>query len=187
MMRVGPARALDQQLAAVASQMARDVRAGATLEGALRHAVPDDGGRLAADLGRVVEVHVRGVGLDRALEAWRAARRSPAVDLFVVACRFAQVHGGRTSVALDGAAAALAARAEVAEETDALTAQARLSVSVLAGLPVAGAAVFSLLDPTVGRTLLATPAGWCCLGVGALLDGLGVVLARRLVARTVDR
>jgi len=175
--------ALEADLPGVAAQVGRDLRGGASLVEALGRAGTTAGGPLQQDLQRVVAATRRGVPLVTVLDGWRRARASAPVDLFVVACRFVHRHGGAAAAALDGVAAALSDRREVADELRALTAQARLSAGVLAALPVVGTAGFSLLDPGVARILLLTPAGWCCLVVGGVLEVAGVVVVRRLVAR----
>jgi tight adherence protein B len=172
---------LEATLPAVAAQVGRDLRTGASLLDALDRAARSVDGPLRADLDRVVGATRRGVPLAVVLDGWRRARRSEPVSLFVVACRFVHRHGGVTAPALDGVATALTDRLEVADEIRSLTAQARLSAWVLASLPVAGTVGFSLLDPGVARVLLTTPAGWACLVVGGAMELTGVAVIRRLV------
>lgn len=174
--------ALEAAVPVVAAQVGRDLRAGSSLLDALDRAGGAADGPLQADLRRVVGAARRGVPLTTVLEGWRRARRSDAVALFVVACRFVHRHGGRTAPALEGVATALADRLEVADELRSLTAQARLSAWVLVALPLVGTFGFSLLDPGVARVLLTTPAGWVCLLVGGALELGGVLVVRRLVA-----
>ena len=181
-MRPRDRAALEASLPAVAAQVGRDLRTGTSLLDALERVSGAEDGPLHLDLRRVVGAAQRGVPLAVVLEAWRQARRSDAVSLFVVACRFVHRHGGTTAPALDGVATALSDRLEVADELRSLTAQARLSAWVLAALPVVGTLGFSLLDPGVARVLLTTPAGWVCLVVGGALEGAGIVVVRRLVA-----
>lgn len=170
----------DGELAEVASQLAASLRAGAPLPSALAEVRAV--GPVARDLDRVVELHRRGVPVVEALALWRQRRGDEGIDLVVAACGFGHRHGGAPARALEGAAATLRDRAELADEVRALTSQARAGVAVLAALPVVGAAGFALLDPGVADVLVGTPVGWLCLGVGALLDGAGLLLARRMVA-----
>lgn len=181
-MRQREVAALEAALPLVAAQVGRDLRGGASLLDALDQAARAVDGPLQVDLQRVVGAARRGVPLTTVLDGWRRARRSDAVGLFVVACRFAHRHGGRTAPALEGVATALTDRLEVADELRSLTAQARLSAWVLAALPIVGVLGFSLLDPGVARVLLATPPGWACLLVGGAMEAGGVLVVRRLVA-----
>ena len=184
-MRTNELQRLERQLPAAAAQIARDVRTGASLSEAIGRSASSADGLLAQDLSRVTSAVSRGVSLHTALEGWRRARGSSAVDLFVAACRFSHRHGGHTAPALEGVATALSDRLEVADECHALTAQARLSAVVLAALPIVGAIGFSVLDPQVGRLLLTTPAGWACLVIGGCLDLAGLLIVRRMVGSVV--
>lgn len=181
-MRPRELAALEAALPAVAAQVGRDLRAGSSLLDAIERAASVAEGPLHLDLRRVVGAARRGVPLVSVLDGWRLARRSEAVGLFAVACRFVHRHGGVAAPAFDGVATSLADRLEVADELRSLTAQARLSAWVLAALPVVGTVGFSLLDPGVLRVLLTTRAGGACLFTGAVLEAAGVVVVRRLVA-----
>lgn len=183
--RRGPAPSgTGPQLPSVVAGVARSVRGGCTLVDALGHAaaaVAVPGSELATDLHDVVAAVGRGWTLDDALEGWASRRRDPSVDLFVAACRLGHAGGGDLAAALDGAALSLSDRVDLEDEARSLATQARTSAAVLAALPVLGAACFALLDPSVARTLLATPAGWVCLLAGGALDALGALVMRRMV------
>lgn len=170
-------------LSDVATELARSLRSGATLPVAISELRPS--GAWSADLVRVRDLVARGVPVGDALRAWRDARGGDEVRLIVAACETGHRHGGDPARALDGVAATLRDRAELAEEARALTSQARAAVAVLGFLPVVGAAIFSLLDPRVAGVLLGSPVGWTCLVVGALLDGAGIAVSSRLVRRAL--
>lgn len=170
-------------LADVASELARSLRSGSTLPIALVELRPP--AVWAGDLERVRDLVERGVPVVDALRAWRDARDREEVCLLVAACETGHRHGGDPARALDGVAATLRDRAELAEEARALTAQARAAVAVLGALPLVGAASFSLLDPRVAGVLLGTGIGWACLVAGACLDAAGVALSAHLVRRAL--
>jgi tight adherence protein B len=174
---------LERMLPVLATDLARSVRSGATLHAALADATGAVGSELGADLAAVIDATTRGRRLGDALEDWRIRRNSPGVDLLVRTCRFGAGYGGDLSVALDGVAAALLDAAEVADETAALTSQARASVWVLVSLPPAGALVLATVDPAVAGVLTGTAVGWVCLAAGAFLDATGAALSMWLVRR----
>lgn len=174
---------LDRMLPVLAADLARSVRSGATLHAALADAAAAAGPDLGADLATVVDATTRGRRLGDALEDWRIRRNSPGVDLLVRACRFGAGHGGDLSVALDGVAATLLDAVEVADETAALTAQARASVWALVALPPAGALVLAVVDPAVAGVLTGSAFGWACLATGVFLDATGAALSVWLVRR----
>jgi tight adherence protein B len=116
---------------------------------------------------------------------WARASGRSSIRSLAHACRFAADHGGDLAVALDGVSVAIGDQLEVADETSALVAQVRTSTAVLAALPVLGALLFALVDPAVAHTLLSTPVGAACIVVAGVLDALGLVVARWLVARAL--
>jgi tight adherence protein B len=175
------ARRLDAQLPLVASTLARSAHSGATLLQALDEAGDALPEPASSALAEVVAATRRGVPVDRALADWALRHRSDEVSVLVTAARVGHREGGDLAVALDAAAVTLLDRAEVRDEARALSAQARTSAAVLVALPPFGAACFCLLDPAVATTLFATPLGWACLLVGALLDGAGAWVMRRMV------
>jgi len=172
---------LGSLLPQLAADLARAVRGGATLPTALEEAAQAASGPIKEQLDSVLGSIQRGRTTDQALQAW--ADRSPvvAVELLVRSCRFGTQHGGDLAAALDGVAAALLDELELADETRALTAQARGTAAVLVALPPLGAAVFVVVDPRVGHTLLFTAGGTVCLGIGLALDAAGAGVARALV------
>jgi tight adherence protein B len=89
--------------------------------------------------------------------------------------------GGRAAAALDGLAASLRDRREIAAEARALSAQARLSAVVVGCLPVGYLVGCALFDPRQVRVLVHTGFGAVCLVVGLALEALAAVWIRVLL------
>lgn len=176
---------LDSLLPQLASDLARAVRGGATLTMALADAARAASEPLRGELGAVVGAMQRGRTTEQALLGWAERSSATGVDLLVRSCRFGTHHGGDLAAALDGVAAALLDELELADETRALTAQARGTAAVLVALPPLGSAVFVLVDPRVGHTLLFTVGGTVCLFVGLALDAAGAAVARAMVRSAI--
>ena len=70
---------------------------------------------------------------------------------------------------------------------DAELAGPRTTARMLAVLPLVGLALAAALGAEPLRLLLGTPLGLVCLAAGALLDVVGLLWTRRLVARAVAR
>lgn len=188
-LRSGSARALrrrDRELPGLASALARSVRTGASLLGAFDEVARAAPAPLGDELRAVVAAVEHGRSLDDALARWSSGAGSPSVDLLVAACRFGHRDGGDVAAALDGAAVSLLDALDAADESRAMTSQARSSAGVLVALPVLGAAVFSMLDPDVLHTLTMTTAGRVCVVVGAGLDAAGAWIMARLVRSAVS-
>jgi tight adherence protein B len=166
----------------VAAELARSVRCGASLPTAIAEVASAAERPVALDVVAVDDALRRGVAVDDALAAWAARSASASVDLVVTAARLGHAEGGDLAAALDAVSVSLFDRIEVAEEANALGAQARASMWALLALPPFGAACFSLLDPSVARTLFATPVGWACLVTGVALESMGAAVMARMVA-----
>src|SRR5205823_9756314 len=127
----------------------------------------------------------RVTGVGAALDGWVGERRCRAAELAAAVLAIGFRTGGATAPALDQSAAAIRQRAAALAEARSLTAQARLSATVLGVAPVAFAAVVSTIDPSVGSFLVATPAGVLLATTGLALDVGGWFWMRRLVAAVV--
>lgn len=173
-------------LPSAVADLSRSLRAGATLEVALRELAPSAAGVLGTELRGAVALLDRGHSMARVLEVWGRASRVPGVDLVVAACRFSLGRSVALAAALDGVATALLDRVEVDDEVRALAAQARTSAVVLVALPPVGAALFCVADPGFASVVLTTPAGRLCLVAGVTLDLAGAWASRALVRRAVD-
>lgn len=174
-----------RNLPTAVGELAGALRSGATLAAALRDLAPSVSGLLATEVDGAVALLDRGHGMDRVLHAWGRATRIDGVELLVAACRFSRDGGAGLDAALDGVAAALVDRIEVADELRSLASQARTSTAVLVALPPVGAALFALLDPGFAPTLLTTPAGRVCLVLGGSLDLAGAWASKSIAARAL--
>lgn len=168
----------------LAHDLARAVRSGMSLPSALR-AVPSVDPAVLGALRTLRGDLDRGRPLDDALARWTLPGNDAPLRALAVACRFGHAQGGDPAPALDGVATALQDAVEVAEESDALLAQSRASITALVALPPFGAALFAAVDPAVGALLLRSRSGAACLAVGVGLDLAGAGTARLLVRRAL--
>ncbi|MFJ4190339.1 type II secretion system F family protein [Kitasatospora sp. NPDC089509] len=100
----------------------------------------------------------------------------------VAACwRVASDGGSGLAAALDRVAEALRGERALAEEIAGELAGPRTTIAVLAALPGAGLLLGGALGARPLEVLLHTSAGLGCLGVGAALEGLGVLWTARIV------
>ena len=154
--------------------LARALRSGAPVAGALRSAGLDDVAR-ASD---------RGVPLATAFEQWATASPVDGAQLVATAVAVTTAAGGDAGRSLAGVADTLRERRALRREVRALSSQARMSALVIAVAPVAFAAVAGGTDGATAGFLLRTPAGLVCLVVGLALDGAGWLWMDR-ITRTV--
>lgn len=171
-------RLLEEGLAEVLEAVARSLRSGASLHQAVQEAATAPG-LLGHDLRAVTGEVAAGVPLATALEGWGRRRPLPGVRLTVSALALGVETGGAHARALDGVAATVRARAAVAGEVRALSAQARLSALVIVLAPLGFAALAAATDERTAG-FLTTPLGLACLAGGLTLDAVAGLWMHRL-------
>jgi tight adherence protein B len=157
--------------------IARSLRAGSTLAGALHDVVPTDPVtaavsapiRLALERGR--SVHDAVLRVDR-----------PGEDLHLALTVLSTVArvGGPAGQAIDATAATLRQRADDRDTRAVQAAQARLSAHVMTALPLVMLAVLMSTDGDV-RSAITGPIGATCVALGLALNGIGWWWMRRIV------
>jgi tight adherence protein B len=128
----------------------------------------------------------RGRSLVDVVDEWAAGRRDSGTRLVATALVLASGLGAAPARALDGVAATLRERLELADERHALATQARMSATVLSAAPFGLALLLAASDPAIAHFLLATSAGWMCLVVGGALEVAGALWMARLT-RSAER
>ena len=174
----------DAEHAVVLEAVARSLRGGASLVVALHEATDAlPPGPVADELRAALVRHDRGAPVIAVVDAWVAADPTPARSLAGAALALGSELGGARARALDGAAAGLRDRADLAREVRALTTQARSSTLVMVLAPVAFALYAWTSDHRVAVLMLTTPLGWSCLALGLLLDAVGAWWMATIVGR----
>jgi tight adherence protein B len=170
---------LQAALPAALEAMARSLRSGASLRGAVAEAATVVPGPLGADLAVVARAS-EASGIVAALDAWGERRSLPGVRLAVAALCLGAETGGGQARAIDGVAVTLRQRLGTAAEARALASQARASAAVIALSPLAFCGLTSATDPRVAAFLFRSTAGTAVLAAGLLLDALGALWMARL-------
>jgi tight adherence protein B len=170
----------DHQMPAALDRLATALRSGSSLTQALG----ETGAALDPPLGpEVVALAVaaeRGRPLRAVLDDWSTAHDDPATRLASTALVLATVVGSTPARAVDGVAATLRERLDMAAERRTLAVQARTSALVLSVAPVGFAALLVVGDTAAAGFLLGSPAGWACLAAGIALDAAGAWWMTRL-------
>jgi tight adherence protein B len=164
--------------------------AGALRTGSSLHQALADTGRtmeppLGPELSGLAAAAGRGRPIADVVDDWSAARADVGTRLVASAIVLATILGTAPARALDGVAATLRERLELAAERRALASQARTSALVLAVAPAAFGILLAGADPAIGHFLFGTAAGWLCFLTGLGLDALGAWWMSRLTQAAV--
>ncbi|SEA60350.1 type II secretion system F family protein [Rubrimonas cliftonensis] len=171
---------LDQLVEAV-ELLGRAVRAGNPASGAVRLA----GRELEAPVGpvftRIADLDDLGVDLRRALRRAAYEVNLPDFTFLAIALVIQRETGGQISDSLDNLHTVLRKRKETRLKARALTAEGRMSATIVGLIPlVAGVAVY-LLDPAQFGLLLAEGPGRTMLMAAVGLLAVGMLIVRAIV------
>lgn len=168
------------QLPEALERMAAGLRTGSTLTQALSDTGSTTEPPLGLELVGLAQEASHGRRLLTVLDDWAASRDDAGTRLAGTALSLATIVGTTPARAIDGVAATLRERLELAGERRALATQARTSALVLSTMPLGFGLLLALTDATAWRFLVSTPLGWACLAAGIGLDAVGAVWMARL-------
>jgi tight adherence protein B len=168
------------QLPGALDRLAAALRSGASLTQALGEVGAALDPPLGPELVGLAREAERGRPVRAVLDDWSAAHDDPGTRLAATALVLATIVGSAPARAVDGVAATVRERLDLAAERRALATQARTSALVLSAAPVGFAALLVLGDSAASAFLLGTPAGWMCLALGTGLDAVGAWWMARL-------
>jgi tight adherence protein B len=175
------AAALQEQLADGVGVIASGLRSGRSLLGAVELA----GQELASPLGptfRSVADRVSlGVPLEDTLTIWAAEVGGPDARVTAGVLGLHRRTGGALATALDGLAATLRARRSAARELRSLTAQARLSATILGLLPIGFFLFLSVVARSDVESAFGTTLGTGAVVLGFTMQGCAYLWIRRLL------
>jgi tight adherence protein B len=172
---------LERQLAEVAESTAMAVRSGLSIAQALEFAAEEATPPMSAVLGRCIQEQRLGVSFEEALGRFADELRSADARLFTLVVNIHARSGGNLAGALEDVAATIRHRIGVRRELRALSAQGRISGSILGALPIA---FFLVLAATSHRDLAPvyrSGAGIAMISGGLVMEALAFLWIRRLL------
>jgi tight adherence protein B len=172
---------IGEQLIDAVAGLGAALRAGLSLERALRFAAQEAESPLSDSLAVLIADIDLGEPMDHALERWALADGTPDARLLAGVLRLDRRSGGDLPRILDQVASTLRERREAEGEVRALTAQARLSGLILGLLPI-GFFLFLLITSTKDVTAaLHTPIGIGAVVLGSVLEVVAFMWIRHLL------
>ena len=134
------------------------------------------------ELERVIAARTAALEVQNVELARRDKRRSYDLDLAVTAMLVQRSVGGNLAEILDTVAAMMRERIRIRGEIQTLTSQQRLTGMVIGALPIGVGAMFLVVSPDYITVLFTHPAGRIMLGIALVLELVGVMVIRRIVA-----
>ena len=126
-----------------------------------------------------------GVAFEQALTNWSDRMRNDDLDIFCTALIIQRQTGGNLSEVLDNLGVTMRERRRIGGQIRTLTAQGRLSGTILTFLPVGLYAVLYLIAPDRMGVLFSSALGWGLIALCAAMIAVVSVVVRRIVTLDV--
>ena len=174
-------RAFTAQLADTLQLMAGSLSAGLSLAQSVDTVVREGADPMAAEFRRALVEARLGVEIEEALNG--VAERMGSVDFewVVMAIRIQREVGGNLSELLNKVAETIREREYLQRQVKTLSAEGRLSVWILGGLPPAFLGYLALANPSYVMPMFTSPLGWVMLTVMSILLTAGIFWMKRVV------
>ena len=174
-------QALVDQLADTLSILATSLRAGYSFLQALDTVSKEIGEPSAGEFQRVVAEIRLGRPIDDAMTAMAQRVGSDDLKWAVIAINVQRQVGGNLAEVLDIVAATVRERAYIRRQVNVLSAEGRISVAILACLPLGIMLYISVVNADYIKPLFTTPVGLILLIGGGLWMGLGIFIMTRMI------
>lgn len=173
--------ATQERLAEAVSLIASAMRSGRSLHQAIELAASDSDPLLGSTFRRLADRTGLGDPMDESIDGW--ARDVGGADARLVAgvLKLHRRTGGSLAASLENLAGTLRDRRASARELGSLTAQARLSATILGLLPIGFFLFLSVIARGDLEAAYQTPTGVAAIGLGFALQGAAYVWIRHLL------
>ncbi|HTO98332.1 MAG TPA: type II secretion system F family protein [Myxococcales bacterium] len=175
-------RRFESQLAEALQQMASALRAGLTLQQTVEQVGPQSAAPLRQEFALFTREVKLGVPVDAALEAMARRVGSPDMDLVAISAGIARQLGGNLAEMLECVAATLRERFRLEGRIAALTSQGKLQGIIVASLPLFVGLFLSSYRPDLVEPMFEGAYGYVLIAAIVLLQGMGFLAIRRIVA-----
>ena len=172
----------DAQLAEALQQMASALRAGLTLQQALHQVGRDSGAPLRQEFGLFTREVKLGMGIDAALAAMAERVGSDDLELVAVSTSIARQLGGNLGEMLEIVAGTLRERFRMEGRIAALTSQGKLQGMIVASLPLLVGVFLQSYRPDLIDPMFEGAYGYVLVSAIVLLQAIGFLAIRRIVA-----
>ncbi|AEG16219.1 Type II secretion system F domain protein [Desulfofundulus kuznetsovii DSM 6115] len=165
--------------------MANSLRAGFSFMQAIEVVQREMPPPIGREFGRTFRELSLGTPVEEALTSLVKRVKSEDLSLVVTAVLIQRQVGGNLAEVLDKIARTIQERVRIQGEIRALTAQGRLSGTIISVLPVFLVVVMLLINPGYISVLFTHPTGRMMLGAAVLAELLGWILIKRIVRISV--
>jgi tight adherence protein B len=175
-------RLFEERLPDALDLMTGALRSGMAFTGALQVVAQESPPPISDEFTIIFEEHRLGLDLGESLRNMTRRVDSRELRIFVTAVLLQRETGGNLAEILEGTADIIRDRFRILGEVRTLTAPARMTGLVLAILPLVMAGVLLFVAPDYLTVLVHDPAGSILISVAVVLQLLGFLVIRRIIA-----
>jgi tight adherence protein B len=136
---------------------------------------------ISEEFGRATREIALGIPVDDALQHMVQRNKSEDFDLMVTAVQIQRVVGGNLAEILDTIAYTIRERVRIHGEIRTITAQARMSGTIITLLPVGLSLFLFFVEPSYFAPMVKETLGWVMLALGSLSILVGMAIIQKIV------
>jgi tight adherence protein B len=175
-------RKFNVQLVDALQAMANAFKAGLTFPQAIEHISREAMSPLGQEFGLFVKEVKLGVPLEEALINMGKRVGSEDLDLVVVSTNIARQLGGNMAEMFETISATIRERFRLEGKIDAITSQGRMQGWIVSALPIALGVALNYMRPDLMEPMLDHWFGMVLIAAIALMEFLGILIIRKIVA-----
>jgi tight adherence protein B len=173
---------LNAQLPDALTMMSNSLKAGFGLMQSLELVGRELEHPIATDMKRTLQEIQVGSTTEEALLNFSARSGSQDLDIVVTAMLIQQSTGGNLAEILDNVCHTMRERIRIRGEIKTLTTQGTMTGFIIGGLPIFIGLIVSLINPGYIEPLFSTLAGNAMLGFGVVLETIGGLVIKKIMA-----
>jgi len=173
--------AFDTQLSPCLTMLSNALRSGYSVHQAINVVSREMPSPLSKEFGQIMKESKLNISLEDSLRNLAQRMPSPDLDLVVTAILIQRQVGGNLGEVLDSINATIRDRIKIKGEIRTLTAQGRISGWIVGALPFILAVMLFSLNREYVSVLFTHPLGLSIIGVGLVMQVVGIMLIRRIV------
>jgi tight adherence protein B len=181
MKKKGRMKKLEAQFPEAVTMMARALRAGHALPSAMGMIASEMDDPIAGEFKKTVEDYSYGMAMPDALVGLVERIGQKDVKFFVTAVLLQRETGGNLAEILDNMGTIILERFRIVRQVKTLSAEGRLSGTILSSMPPILMAVMWIVTPGYAETLFNDPTGRTLLGIGTTCQILGILTIKKLI------
>ena len=176
------AKKLEEQLPEALTMISNSLKAGFGLLQSLSLTADQLAHPISTELAQTVHETNIGSSMDEAFIALNERCKSYDLDLVVTAILVQRASGGNLGEILENVASTMRERVRIRAEIVTLTAQQMMTGVVIGMMPIGVGLLFLLVSPEYITPLFTEPIGKLMLGMAVVLETVGIMVIRRILA-----